>query len=182
MLSRISRAAFRRQFTAGRQFVRYSSALISHRDTPAFVQKNRTTSNRLCIVSTLDFQVRNRRFDSKNDPKDDDNQEDANESQSVRAVYDVKSNADNTSIATIQVPDDIPFLPLVTIMKPPLYPRLFRIVEVCVYLYNVLTSKSHFQTTCYQYFTDKRPYVNCINQAKKSIESTFYWTVYEKKC
>lgn len=31
----------------------------------------------------------------------------------------------------LQVPDDLPFLPLVTITKPPLYPRLFRIVEVC---------------------------------------------------
>lgn len=155
MLSRISRAAFRRQFTADRQFVRYSSALISHRDAPAYVQKNRTTSNRLRVVSTVDFQVRHRRFDSKNDPKDDDNPEDADESQSVRAVYDVKSSADNTSIATIQVPDDIPFLPLVTITKPPLYPRLFRIVEVCVYPYSVQTLKSHFQTTCYQCFADK---------------------------
>lgn len=143
MLSRISRAAFRRQFTADRHLVRYSSALISHRDAPASVQKNRTTSNRLRVVSSVDFQVRHRRFDSKNDPKDDDdNPEDADESQSVRAVYDVKSSDDNTSIATIQVPDDIPFLPLVIITKPPLYPRLFRIVEVCVYPYNVQTSKS----------------------------------------
>jgi len=55
------------------------------------------------------------------------------ESQNIRAVYDVKSNPDNTSIATIQVPDELPFLPLVTISKPPLYPRLFRIVEVCIY-------------------------------------------------
>lgn len=132
MLSRICRAGFRRRVSADRQFVRYSSALISHRDASAFVQKNRTTTNRLCVVSTVDFQIRHRRFDGKNDNKDDDNPEEADDSQNVRAVYDVKSNPDNTSVATIQVPDDIPFLPLVTITKPPLYPRLFRIVEVCI--------------------------------------------------
>lgn len=89
-------------------------------------------SNRLCNVSTPFVSVRYRRFDSKNDPKDDDNTDEMEESQNVRAVYDVKSNPDSTSIATIQVPDELPFLPLVTITKPPLYPRLFRIVEVCL--------------------------------------------------
>lgn len=108
-----------------RRFVRYASAIISYNDRSALVQKNHT-SNRLCVVSTINVPVRYRRFDNK---KDDDNPEEVEDSQTVRAVYDIKSNAD-TSIATIQVPDELPFLPLVTIAKPPLYPRLFRIVEI----------------------------------------------------
>lgn len=131
MLSRIYQTSLKKPFIVNRQFVRCASAIISKNDRSPLVQNNRTISPNLCVVSTINVPVRYRRFDSKNDSKDDDNSEEGEESQNVRPVYDVKSNPDNTSIATIQVPDDLPFLPLVTIAKPPLYPRLFRIVEVC---------------------------------------------------
>jgi len=127
MLHRICQAGLKKQFLVDRRFVRYASAIISNNDRTALVQKNHT-SNRLCVVSAINVPVRYRRFDNK---KEDDNPEEVEESQTVRAVYDIKSNSD-TSIATIQVPDELPFLPLVTIAKPPLYPRLFRIVEVSV--------------------------------------------------
>lgn len=133
MLSRLCRTGLKRRSLTSAQCARYSCAIISNNDRAALDQRHRTTSyrNRLCVASAVDVPVRYRRFDSKNDPKDDGNSEEAEESQNVRAVYDVKSNPDNTSIATIQVPEELPFLPLVTIAKPPLYPRLFRIVEVC---------------------------------------------------
>jgi len=127
MLHRICQAGLKKQLMVDRRFVRYASAIISNNDRSALVQKNHT-SNRLCVVSANYVPVRYRRFDNK---KEDDNPEEVEESQTVRAVYDIKSNPD-TSIATIQVPDELPFLPLVTIAKPPLYPRLFRIVEVSV--------------------------------------------------
>lgn len=134
MLSRICReTVLKRSFTVDRKFiVRHASTIILNNNKSTLGQNDRT-SNRL-RVSTINVPVRYRRFDSKNDPKDDNNPEEVEESQNVRAVYDVKSNPDNTSIATIQVPDELPFLPLVTITKPPLYPRLFRIVEVCFYI------------------------------------------------
>lgn len=132
MLSRICGASLKKPFIINRQLIRYASAIISNNDRLVLAQNNHTTSNRLCVVSNIIVPVRHRRFDSKNDPKDSDDPENIEESQSVRAVYDIKSNPDNTSIATIQVPDELPFLPLVAITKPPLYPRLFRIVEVCI--------------------------------------------------
>ncbi|KAL5241240.1 hypothetical protein ACI65C_008650 [Semiaphis heraclei] len=125
MLHRICQAGLKKQFMVDFRFVRYASVIISNNDRSALVQKNHT-SNRLCVVPAINVPVRYRRFDNK---KDDDNPEEEEDSQTVRAVYDVKSNSD-TSIATIQVPDELPFLPLVTIAKPPLYPRLFRIVEI----------------------------------------------------
>lgn len=132
MLSRLCRASLKRTLITNWQFNRYASTIISNNDLLVLAQNNRRTSNRLCVVSSINVPIRLRRFDNKNDPKDSDNPEELEESQSVRAVYDVKSNPDSTSIATIQVPDELPFLPLVTITKPPLYPRLFRIVEVCI--------------------------------------------------
>uniref|UniRef100_A0A2S2PV36 Lon protease n=1 Tax=Schizaphis graminum TaxID=13262 RepID=A0A2S2PV36_SCHGA len=125
MLRCICQTGLKRYPVVDRRFVRYASAIISNNDRSALVQKHHSSS-RLCVVSTINVPVRYRRFDNK---KDDDNPEEVEESQTVRAVYDVKSNTD-TSIATIQVPDELPFLPLVTITKPPLYPRLFRIVEI----------------------------------------------------
>lgn len=125
MLQRICQAGLKKPLMFDRRFVRYASAIIWNNDRSALVQKNHT-SNRLCVVSTINVPVRHRRFDNK---KENDNPEEVEESQTVRAVYDIKSNPD-TSIATIQVPDELPFLPLVTIAKPPLYPRLFRIVEI----------------------------------------------------
>lgn len=133
MLSRLCRASLkRRSGLSSSQCVRYSCAILSNNDRSGLDQRKRTAyRNRLCVASAVDVSVRYRRFDSKNDPRDDGNSDEAEESQNVRAVYDVKSNPDNTSIATIQVPEELPYLPLVTIAKPPLYPRLFRIVEVC---------------------------------------------------
>lgn len=130
------RTGLKRPFVADRRFVRYASAIISNTDRSSSVFQNDCTSGRLHVVPPSYVPVRHRRFDSKNDPKDDDGPEEVEESHSVRAVYDVKANQDNTSIATIQVPEELPFLPLVTIAKPPLYPRLFRIVEVvtCKYV------------------------------------------------
>jgi len=127
MLPRICRTSLKRQLMVDHRFVRYASAIISNNDRSALVQKNHT-SYRLCVVSAINVPVRYRRFDNK---KDDDNPGEVEESQTVRAVYDINSHPD-TSIATIQVPDELPFLPLVTIAKPPLYPRLFRIVEVSI--------------------------------------------------
>lgn len=127
MLYRLCRAGLKRQIMVDHRLVRYTSSILSNNDRSALVQKDHTY-NRLCVVSTINVPVRYRRFDNK---KDDDTPEQGEESQTVRAVYDVKSNPD-TSIATIQVPDELPFLPLVTIAKPPLYPRLFRIVEVSI--------------------------------------------------
>jgi len=124
------RTGLRRPFVADRRFVRYVSAIIVNTDRSSSAVQNDRTPSRLRVVPPSYVPVRYRRFDSKNDPKDDDRPEETEESHSVRAVYDVKSNQDNTSIATIQVPEELPFLPLVTIAKPPLYPRLFRIVEV----------------------------------------------------
>lgn len=133
MLSRLCRTTLKRQFVADRQYARYASSIISNNDRySASIQNNRTRHGCLCVIPGINVPVRYRRFDNKNDPKDDDNPEETEESQNVRAIYDVKSNPDSTSIATIQVPDELPFLPLVTIAKPPLYPRLFRIVEVCI--------------------------------------------------
>lgn len=130
MLSRIiCQTSLRRPLISSRYFVRHASSIISNLNRLTSIQNDRS-SKHLCVVSTINTPVRYRRFDSKNDPKDDDNSEEVDESQNIRAVYDVKSNPDNTSIATIQVPDELPFLPLVTISKPPLYPRLFRIVEI----------------------------------------------------
>lgn len=97
------------------------------------VQKNHSKSNRLRV----DFQVGHRQLDSKNDPQ-----------------YDEYPEV-NMPITTIQMLDHLPFLSLVTIIKPPLYPRLFKIIEVCAYVYNVQTSKSYFQIMGYQYFIDK---------------------------
>jgi len=135
MLSRICRGSnLKRSFITDRKFiVRHASAIILNNNKSTLVQNDRT-SNRLCTVFAINVPVRYRRFDSKNDPKDDDNPDEVGDSQNIRAVYDVKSNPDNTSIATIQVPEELPYLPLVTITKPPLYPRLFRIVEVCFYI------------------------------------------------
>lgn len=132
MLSRLCGVSLKRSLITNHQLIRHASTIISNNDQLILVKNNRNTPNRLCVVSTINVPVRYRRFDSKNDPKDSDDPENIEESQSVRAVYDVKSNPDSTSIATIQVPDELPFLPLVAITKPPLYPRLFRIVEVCV--------------------------------------------------
>ncbi|VVC31537.1 ATPase, AAA-type, core,AAA+ ATPase domain,P-loop containing nucleoside triphosphate hydrolase,Lon [Cinara cedri] len=130
MLSRIYQASLKKTFIVNRQFARCASTILSKNDRSFLDENNRIATPNLCVVSTISVPVRYRRFDSKNDPKDDDNSEEVEESQNVRAVYDVKSNSDNTSIATIQVPDELPLLPLVTIAKPPLYPRLFRIVEI----------------------------------------------------
>lgn len=133
MLSRLIRqAGSKKPLITNRNCVRSVSSIISNGNRLITVPNDRK-SDRLHVVSSVNLQVRYRRFDSKNDPKDDNGSEDGEETQSVRTVYDVKSNPDNTSIATIQVPDELPFLPLVTIAKPPLYPRLFRIVEVCTH-------------------------------------------------
>lgn len=138
------------------RFIRCASAIISNGDksTTPVIQK-KCARNRLCVVSTINTPVRYRRFDSKNDPKDDDDPVEAEDSHSVRAVYDIKNNPDNTSIATIQVPDELPFLPLVTISKPPLYPRLFRIVEVCTQIIKRILNEtmkmdSTFTTSIYR--------------------------------
>lgn len=133
MLTRLCRVSLKRPFIAERKFIRCASIIISNNDHT--LDQNNRTCNRLCVVSTINVPVRYRRFDNKNDPKDNDNPEGVEESQNVRPIYDVKSNPDSTSIATIQVPDELPYIPLVTIAKPPLYPRLFRIVEVCIYKY-----------------------------------------------
>lgn len=156
MLSRIiCQTGVRKPFMIDPRFVRCASAIISNGNTWTAVNQRNRAHNRLCVVSTINIPVRYRRFDSKNDPKDDDDPAEAEDSHSVRAVYDIKNNPDSTSIATIQVPDELPFLPLVTISKPPLYPRLFRIVEVCTQIIKRILNKivkidSTFTTSIYR--------------------------------
>lgn len=98
MLSRLYQNSLQKSFIVNRQVVRSASVIISKNDRSSLIQNNQTTS-KVYVVSPITVPVRYRRFDGKNFPKDGNNPEEIEESQNVRAVYDVKSNPDNTSSA-----------------------------------------------------------------------------------
>ncbi|XP_050426258.1 lon protease homolog, mitochondrial-like isoform X2 [Adelges cooleyi] len=131
MLPRIlSQNALKRMLMVDRQFVRYASVVLCNNGRACPPQCGHTSLTQPPgAVSRVYMPVRYRRFDIKHDDNDNDGVDD-DDKQNVRVVGEDAANQDSTSVATIQAPENIPYLPLVAIPKPPLYPRLFRIVEI----------------------------------------------------
>ncbi|XP_050537117.1 lon protease homolog, mitochondrial [Daktulosphaira vitifoliae] len=130
MLTRLlGRGILKPPFIVDHLLVRHASAVICNNGITLSTQERRNSLTRLNQLSKINVPVRYRRFENKHDGKnDDDSSDDA--SQNVKVIHDINSTQDNTSVATIEAPDSVPYLPLIAIPKPPLYPRLFRIIEI----------------------------------------------------
>ncbi|XP_050425549.1 lon protease homolog, mitochondrial-like [Adelges cooleyi] len=128
MLPRIlSLNALKRMLMVDRQFVRYASVVMCNNGRACPPQGRHTSSTP--AVSLVYMPVRYRRFANKHHSNKDDDAVDGDDKQNARVVGENKAD-DDTMVATIQVPENLPYLPMVAIPKPPLYPRLFRIVEI----------------------------------------------------
>ncbi|XP_050426093.1 lon protease homolog, mitochondrial-like [Adelges cooleyi] len=131
MLPRIlsQNALVKRMLMFDRRFVRFASVVLWNNGRPCPPRGRRTSllTPSSAAVSRVYMSVRYRWFDYKHN--DDDNDAvDGDDKQNFK--FEDVANQDSRSVATIQVPENLPYLPLVAIPKPPLFPRHFRILEI----------------------------------------------------